>query len=44
VVAAAGADVDPDTYANGRFASLNDPEGNVIQLWQPTEAALRDPT
>jgi predicted enzyme related to lactoylglutathione lyase len=39
-----GVDVDPDAYPNGRFASLNDPEGNVVQLWQPTEAALREPT
>jgi catechol 2,3-dioxygenase-like lactoylglutathione lyase family enzyme len=27
--------VDPTTYPNGRFASLHDPEGNPIQLWQP---------
>ncbi len=27
-------DVDPETYPNGRFASLKDPEGNPIQLWQ----------
>lgn len=27
--------IDPQTYPNGRFASLNDPEGNPIQLWQP---------
>lgn len=27
--------VDPETYPNGRFAQLNDPEGNPIQLWQP---------
>ena len=27
--------VDPETYPNGRFASLNDPEGNPLQLWQP---------
>ena len=26
--------VDPETYPNGRFASLHDPEGNPIQLWQ----------
>lgn len=34
---AAGSDVtvDPETYPNGRFASLFDPEGNPIQLWQP---------
>jgi glyoxylase I family protein len=28
-------DVDPETYPNGRFASLHDPEGNAVQLWQP---------
>lgn len=27
-------DVDPETYPNGWFASLKDPEGNPIQLWQ----------
>ncbi len=27
--------VDPEQYPNGRFASLYDPEGNPIQLWQP---------
>lgn len=27
--------VDPETYPNGRFAQLQDPEGNPIQLWQP---------
>ena len=27
--------VDPEVYPNGRFASLADPEGNPIQLWQP---------
>lgn len=27
--------VDPEVYPNGRFASLQDPEGNLIQLWQP---------
>lgn len=26
--------IDPETYPNGRFASLNDPEGNQIQLWE----------
>ncbi len=29
--------VDPETYPNGLFAQLNDPEGNPIQLWQPDE-------
>jgi len=29
--------VDPETYSMGRFASLTDPEGNPIQLWQPED-------
>jgi predicted enzyme related to lactoylglutathione lyase len=35
---AAGIEVemDPEEYPNGRFARLCDPEGNPIQLWQPT--------
>src|SRR5690554_5137958 len=35
-------EVDPETYPNGRFARLADPEGNPIQLWQemtPKQAA-----
>jgi glyoxylase I family protein len=28
-------EIDPETYPNGRFAKLNDPEGNPIQLWEP---------
>lgn len=28
-------EVDPQAYPNGRFAKLNDPEGNPIQLWEP---------
>jgi glyoxylase I family protein len=32
-------DVDPERYSMGRFASLRDPEGNAIQLWQPMEPA-----
>ncbi|HUJ33226.1 MAG TPA: VOC family protein [Candidatus Acidoferrum sp.] len=28
-------EVDPEPYPYGRFARLNDPEGNPIQLWQP---------
>jgi glyoxylase I family protein len=27
--------VDPETYLNGRFARLYDPEGNPIELWEP---------
>ncbi|CAN5274257.1 glyoxalase/bleomycin resistance/dioxygenase family protein [soil metagenome] len=36
---AAGSEVtvDPTTYPNGRFASLIDPEGNPIQLWEPID-------
>ena len=29
-------DVDPKAYPYGRFAHLADPEGNRIELWQPT--------
>jgi predicted enzyme related to lactoylglutathione lyase len=28
-------DVVQATYPNGRFAHLNDPEGNRIELWEP---------
>jgi predicted enzyme related to lactoylglutathione lyase len=34
--AAIPVDVDPVLYPNGRFARLEDPDGNPIQLWQPT--------
>lgn len=27
--------VDPETYPNGRFARLRDPEGNAVELWDP---------
>ncbi len=36
--AAIGVDIDPETYPNGRFANLSDPEGNPVQLWQPAGA------
>ncbi len=29
-------DVDIEEYPNGRFAQLSDPEGNAVQLWEPT--------
>lgn len=29
--------VDPQSYPNGRFARLHDPEGNPIELWQPSK-------
>ena len=34
---AAGVEVDVDAtvYPNGRFATLADPDGNPVQLWQP---------
>jgi glyoxylase I family protein len=34
---AAGIEVEADeeTYTNGRFAQLHDPEGNAVQLWEP---------
>ncbi|HXW90765.1 MAG TPA: hypothetical protein VEK33_09480, partial [Terriglobales bacterium] len=28
-------EVDQQRYPNGRFARLNDPEGNPIELWEP---------
>jgi glyoxylase I family protein len=27
--------IDAETYPNGRFARLHDPDGNPIELWQP---------
>jgi glyoxylase I family protein len=27
--------LDPERYPNGRFARLDDPEGNPIELWEP---------
>jgi catechol 2,3-dioxygenase-like lactoylglutathione lyase family enzyme len=34
---AAGIEVtDPQDYPHGRFARLYDPEGNPIELWEPT--------
>jgi predicted enzyme related to lactoylglutathione lyase len=38
--AAIEVEVDPENYPNGRFARLRDPEGNPIQLWEPTENGL----
>jgi glyoxylase I family protein len=32
-------EIDPETYPNGLFARLNDPEGNPIQLWQEIKPA-----
>jgi predicted enzyme related to lactoylglutathione lyase len=35
---------DPESYPIGSFASLADPEGNPIQLWQPSPEDLVIPT
>jgi predicted enzyme related to lactoylglutathione lyase len=29
-------EADPQRYPNGRFARLYDPEGNPIELWEPS--------
>ncbi len=29
-------EVDPASHPNGRFARLADPEGNPVELWEPT--------
>jgi glyoxylase I family protein len=29
-------EVDAEAYPNGRFALLHDPEGNAVQLWEPS--------
>ena len=31
--------VDPEKYPYGRFARLQDPEGNPIELWEPASPA-----
>jgi len=33
--------VDSQSYPNGRFARLNDPEGNPIELWQPKDPGAK---
>jgi hypothetical protein len=38
-VAGIAVEIDPQPDPNGRFASLHDPEGNPIQLWQPAKPA-----
>ena len=30
-------EIDPQSYPNGRFARLYDPEGNPSELWQPAQ-------
>ena len=29
-------DIDTESYPNGRFARLHDPDGNPIELWEPS--------
>lgn len=29
-------EVDAEAYPNGRFARLDDPEDNAIELWEPS--------
>ena len=36
-------EVDPEAYPNGRFATVRDPDGNLVQLWQPAGADARPP-
>jgi len=36
-------EIDPEVYPNGRFGSTADPEGNPIQLWEPTPEELQKP-
>jgi hypothetical protein len=38
--AATAVEIDPQSYPNGQFASLRDPKGNPIQLWQPESQPL----
>ena len=41
---AAGIEVseyDESPLPNGRFAKLNDPEGNPIELWEPVQSAVQ---
>jgi predicted enzyme related to lactoylglutathione lyase len=33
--------IDPQSYPNGRFARLHDPEGNPIELWEPKDAGSK---
>src|SRR5260221_1192787 len=31
--------IDPESYPNGRFARIHDPEGNPIDFWQPAHTS-----
>jgi predicted enzyme related to lactoylglutathione lyase len=36
-------EIAPETYPNGRFAHLSDPEGNRVELWEPAGTDLAEP-
>lgn len=36
--AGAAVEIDKETYPNGRFARVYDPEGNPVELWEPKTA------
>jgi glyoxylase I family protein len=40
--AAVDVTIDPERYPNGRFARLQDPEGNPVELWEPQDAVAVD--
>ena len=33
-------DLDPVEYPNGRFARVEDPDGNPVQLWEPRDGKV----
>lgn len=36
-------EIDPTTYPNGRFGRFTDPEGNPVEIWEPTPEELIPP-
>jgi predicted enzyme related to lactoylglutathione lyase len=36
-------EVDPESYPNGRFARVHDPEGNPVELWEPEDVHVAPP-
>jgi glyoxylase I family protein len=41
VAAGIAVEINAERYPNGRFAKLRDPEGNPIELWEPSDAVPR---
>jgi glyoxylase I family protein len=37
-------EIDPEIYPNGRFATTRDPEGHIVQLWEPTSSEFERST